>query len=45
MCKAAKKAIAKRLILRNYNIELQAAIAKKKARNLRKEGNLSLKDT
>jgi hypothetical protein len=44
MCKAAEKAIAERLILGNHNVELQAAAARKKVRNLRKGGNLSPND-
>jgi hypothetical protein len=44
MCKAAEKAMAKRLILSNHNTELQEAAARKKERNSRKGGNLSKED-
>jgi hypothetical protein len=40
----AKKAIAKRLILENYNTELQEAVVRGKERNLRKGRNLSKED-
>jgi hypothetical protein len=42
--KVAKKVIAQRLILANYNKELQKAIIRKKARANKKEGNLSFKN-
>jgi hypothetical protein len=45
ICKTAEKAIAQRLILANHNKELQKAAIKKKARDNKKEENLSPKDT
>jgi hypothetical protein len=42
--KAAEKAMAQRLILANYNKELQEAAIRKKAKDNKKGGNLSPKD-
>ena len=45
MCKAVEKAITERLILRNYNIEMLKALARKKKRLNRNKEKIIKEDT
>jgi len=45
VCKAVEKAITERLILRNYNIEMLKALARKKKRLNRNKKKIIKEDT